>query len=230
MSSYTGPLKIAATADVIDAVFLVEEDHLEVSSGDDRLGSYPIHGLNPQRRGDGLHLVFDGEDVVVNVSDLDSFVSEIEPKKSRKKRPMRKAKAKTAKPAVKAAPSDAQTDKFDEPPMPSPKQRKTAVARLADATAVFHPESWKRWLSDTTVRWSIASVAVIALALMVLFATDTFGMILVLLGMVALIIAALAVSDDLSAYGWIPGNMSETTLVIIGAVAMVLGGILIVVG
>lgn len=235
MSSYTGPLKIAATADVIDAVFRIESDQLEVTSGNDRLGSYPIHALNPQRRGDGVHLVLDGEDVVVNVADLDAFVSEIAPPKTRKRsrrQPKAKAprQAKQTKTAAEPMASDLPMDRFDESPMPSPKQRKSALTRLADATAVFHPENWKGWLSDTTVQWVIASVAVIALALMVLFATDTFGMILVLLGMVSLIIAALAVSDDLSAYSWIPGNLSETTLVIIGAVAMVLGGILIVIG
>jgi hypothetical protein len=61
------------------------------------------------------------------------------------------------------------------------------------------------------------------------FATNSLGMILVLLGMVALIVAALAVSDDLSAYGWIPGNLSEATLVIAGAISMAIGGLLIII-
>lgn len=92
---------------------------------------------------------------------------------------------------------------------------------------MFNPDNWRDWLQDTTVRWTIASMGVVVFAMLALFATDTLGMILVLLGMFALIIAALAVSEDINAYRMIPSAISETGFVIGGAAAMVIGGLLI---
>jgi hypothetical protein len=48
--------------------------------------------------------------------------------------------------------------------------------------------------------------------------------------MVSLIVAALAVSEDINAYRLIPSAISETGLVAGGAIAMVIGGLLVVLG
>lgn len=223
MSSFKGSLQVAATADVIDADFLVDGDHLEVRSGEDKLGSWPARDLQVERRGDGVHLVLDGEDVVVNVADPDSFVAAIAPPRSRRKRPRHAAKGRRRECKERSGPQEQKGPRERQ-------DRKGLLTRLAGAMELFSTENWSRWLSDTTVRWSIASFAVVVFALLALFATNTLGMILVLLGMIALIIAALAVSDDLTAYGWVPGNLSETTVVVAGAVAMAIGGVFIFIG
>ena len=115
-------------------------------------------------------------------------------------------------------------------PIKRHKRDRISFAEIADsARELFDRGNWDRWLNDSTVRWSIASVTVIVVALMALFATNTLGMILILLGMVALIVAALAVSEDLSAYRIIPNAVTETSLVIGGAAAMIVGGLLILV-
>lgn len=215
MTSYTGSLKIAATADVIDAEFHIDTNRLEIQTGSDQLGSWALDELNVERRGDGIHLDLDGEDVVVSVPDTEAFVSEVAPPGRSKPRHAKKGR----RPAPKASrePKSAR----------AAKEGPGLLARLAGIKQIFLRENWTGWLSDTTVRWSIASGAVVVFALLALFATNTLGMILVLFGMIALIVAALAVSDDLSAYSWIPGELSETAIVIAGAVAMVLGGLLI---
>lgn len=222
MSSFQGSLKIAATADVIDAEFSVNEDRLAVQTGDDELGSWCISDLHVERRGDGLHAVLDGEDVVLNVPDMDSFLSVIAPPKASRKRSKR-AKKPLPPSGYATAPQEQRARK-------EPRDRTSLLTKMAGAKQVFSVDNWRGWLSDTTIRWVIASAAVASFALLALFATSSLGMILVLVGMIALIIAALAVSDDLSAFSWVPGNLSETTLVISGAVAMVLGGVLILVG
>ncbi|MCP4303809.1 MAG: hypothetical protein GY788_02805 [bacterium] len=216
MTSYTGSLRIAATADVIDAQFHIDTDRLEIQTGSDRLGSWSLDQLIVERRGDGIHLDLDGEDVVVDVPDTEAFVSEVAP--SGRRNSKHKKRHAGPKPSAEAKRPKAAKEG------PSP------LARLAGIKEIFFRENWTRWLSDNTVRWAIASGAVVLFALMALFATNTLGMILVLFGMVALIVAALAVSDDLSAYSWVPGELSETGLVIAGAIAMVIGGLLIALG
>jgi hypothetical protein len=115
----------------------------------------------------------------------------------------------------------------------APKAKKQArggpglLARVRSARVVFDTDNLRSWLQDRLVRWTIASFGVMILALLVLLAANTLGMILVLIGMVALIIAALAVSDDLSAYRVIPNALNETTMVIAGAAAMAIGALLI---
>lgn len=225
MTSYTGSLKIAATADVIEAEFHVDTDRLEIQTGSDQLGSWPLDELKVERRGDGIHLDLDGEDVVVSVPDVEAFVSEVAPSRRHKSKHAKKRRRPDSKASREAKPPKAAKDG---PGLPA--RLAGILARLAGMKEIFFRENWTRWLSDTTVRWSIASGTVVVFALLALFATNTLGMILILFGMIALIVAALAVSDDLSAYSWIPGELTETAIVIAGAVAMVIGGLLIALG
>lgn len=264
VDSYKGSLKIAATADVIDAVFEVFDETLRVRSGDEVLGTWALPDISVENRVDGIHVSLDGEQVVVTVPNPDAFTDSLAPARRRprgrreKKRvkakrearptstgrpPRRRKSAKTPaesppaeeSPAAEESPpasaSDPFPDEFDQP-RTHVKPKKPSlfaglVALLRQTPKLFNSDNWRSWLQDRLVRWSIASIGVIILALLVLFATNTVGMILVLLGMLALIIAALAVSDDLSAYRAVPDALTETTLVMVGAAAMVVGALLI---
>jgi len=242
MASYEGSLKISATSDVVEAVFDVDADSLCVRTGEEELGSWPLASLSIEHQGDGLHMSLDGEDIVVNVRDQESFAAAVafhQPKTRGSRRAERKgarlAEQKRPRPARRkdsrpAGRKDATRVAREDTPRSEQKERAALADRARTLAKLFDRELWKGWLQDRVVRWSIASAGVIILALMALFATDSLGMILVLLGMVALIVAALAVIDDLSAYRVIPDALSETQLVIVGAVAMVVGGLLIVIG
>lgn len=208
MSTYVGSLRIAATDDVVEAVFEVTEHGLAVSSGGETLGTWPLDEIDLDDTGTEIYLALGGEEVIVNMRDRDNFVSEITPQRKpagRHARPKRTRQPRPTKPA---------------------KEHKDVLGAVR---RVFDRDMWRELLSDRVARWVIASVAVIIVALLALFATASLGMILVLIGMVALVVAALAVSEDLSAVSWVPANISESTLVVIGAVAMVLGGGLIVI-
>ena len=207
MRSYRGSLRVATTDDVIEAVFTIDEQNLAVSLGDEQLGSWPLHQIELDDMGSEILLSLDGENVVVNVVDHDSFVTAIAP-------PRRGRKSRHAKSKKQSR---------------QPKQRKERPDVLGALRRAFDPSVWQEWLSSRVVKWSIASFAVIGVALLALFATNSLGTILVLLGMIALVIAGLAVSEDLTAIAWIPGNLSETTLVIAGVVAMTAGGLLILI-
>lgn len=199
MSSYAGSLRIAATNDIVEAVFNVSDTELEVLSGGERLGHWPLGNIELDDTGTEIYLALDGEEVVVNMVDRDAFVAAISPRK--------KARARHAKP---------------------PRERRD-VDVIGSVQSFFNRDRWREMLSDRLVRWVIASAAVILVALLALFATASLGMILILLGMVALVVAALAVSEDLTAISWVPGGLSEMTLVIAGAVAMAIGGLLIII-
>jgi hypothetical protein len=201
MSTYVGSLRIAETDDVVEARFDVGEDELSVSTGGERLGSWPLREIDLDDTGTEIYMALGGEEVIVNMPDRDSFVAAISPP--------RRAKARHAR---------------------SIRPRRQLPDALGMVRKVLDRDRWHDWLSDRLVRWVIASTVVIVVALLATFATGSLGMILVLLGMVALVIAALAVSEDLNAISWVPGQMSESTLVIIGVVAMAIGGLLIFIG
>jgi len=282
MGSYRGSLRIAATNDVIDAVFVVDEEQLTVTTGEETLGSWPLTGLTPDDTGTNVLLALDGERVIIDVPNHPAFVAALDPsgrkkkrRRSRKpkhersararrpgpakpphdsKRPKRKAKTdpdpEPSSPAMPALATEAEPSTAPEPAaiaeprpepvpasspehvsLPKPDRREQRRTGLADTIrTLLDRDTWRNWLSDRVVRWVIASVAVIIVALLALFATNSLGMILVLAGMVILVIVALAVSEDLTAYSWMPGNISETTLIIVGVIAMAVGGLLILIG
>lgn len=206
MSSFVGSLRISATDDVVEAVFDVSEHDIVVSAGGDRLGSWSLNDIDLDDTGTEIYLSLGGEQVIVNMRQRDAFVTEIRPPKKQRARHVKARHEKPQKPGRE------------------PRDIVGSLARL------LHRETWQTWLSDRLVRWVIASVSVIIVALLALFATSSLGMILVLLGMVALVIAALAVSEDLNAVSWVPADISETALVVMGAVAMVIGAVLITFG
>ena len=210
VDSYKGSLKIAATSDVVDAVFAVEDKSLRVITGAEELGVWSLADISVEDQGDGLFLNLAGESVVVNVEDNDAFAAAISPRNGLPGRARRRKKQPTK-----------HREKSD-PVNPAD--------RMARVGTILKRETWEGWLRDRTVRWSIASAGVVIFALLALFATNTLGMILILLGMVALIVAALAVSDDLDAYQLIPSAISEAALIIAGAVAMGLGALFVVIG
>ncbi len=239
-------------------MFDVGSGKLQVTAGGQELGSWSLDSIAVEPRADGLHVSLDGERVVVNVNDEDGFVAEVAPprKKGRRSRPKnrkkpkeRKARPETVTPAAKIRQARARSAQKAEKPTtpaipefqpelemaPEPRQMPKPEGpslrdRLSWVPELFVVDNWREWLQDTTVRWAIASAGVIVFALLALFATNTLGMILVLVGMVALIVAALVMSDDLSAYAWLPSAISETALVIAGGVAMLVGAIFILLG
>jgi hypothetical protein len=210
VDSYKGSMKIAATSDVVDAVFAVEDKSLRVVTGAEELGVWSLSDISVEDQGDGLFLNLAGEAVVVNVEDNDAFADAISPGNRRPGRTRRRKERDTKQ--------------------RQPRDPVSREDRLARVRTLSDRDNWQGWLRDRSVRWSIASAGVIILALLALFATNTLGMILILLGMVGLIVAALAVSDDLSAYQIIPSAISETALIIAGAAAMGLGILFVVVG
>jgi hypothetical protein len=220
MAAYQGSLRIAGTEESLNATFAVEAGALRVTAGNHELGTWPLEEIALARRGSGLYLDLGGENVVVMVPDEDSFAAAITVGPSRRRRgrsPRRPAEPRRADAA--AAPRRHRS-------LPSVATARRGMAQLR---AVLDPENWKRWLQDTVVRWALAFGAVIVLALFVVFATRSVGMVLVLAGMVALLLAALAVSEDLAAYRVIPSAVSETALVIAGVGAMAIGALLIVI-
>ncbi len=245
MRTYNGSLRVEAT--VIEAEFRVGDDRLEVNANQEVLGSWPLDEVGLDDMGAELGLLLDGERVVVELADRDEFIAALSPHKKRgrkrrspkaqrpKKTPRGKTRPKTGKPQRVKKPAKAERPSIAEADgdveLPKPARSGGGWRQIAsDLAVLLKPETWRNVLSQRLVKWVIASLAVIGVALLVIFAAEGLGMIIMLLGMVALIIGALAVSEDLTAYSLIPGNLSETTVVLSGVAALVIGGILMVIG
>lgn len=240
MASYEGSLRIPNTHDVVDAVFEIGPETMRVTAGAELLGSWAIADVAVEDRGDALLVSLDGEPVLVDVPDRTGFRSALAPvggrrsRAKKRRRPPKRPMAKTGPPTrvtqrrstPARTPQPEPIETSDVPAM-EPEKRPSRIERFRVIAAVFDVDNWREWLQDTTVRWAIASMGVVLFATLALFATDTLGMILVLFGMVSLIIAALAVSEDVNAYRLIPTAISETALVIGASVAMVCGALLI---
>lgn len=239
MASYEGSLRIPNTQDVVDAVFEIGTETLRVTTGGEVLGSWALTEVAVEDRGDALLVSLGGESVLVEIPDRNGFSSALEPTRGRRSRakkrhrPPKASQTKTGPPtrsrrrSAPAAPAQSEPVEVAAVPAAEPEQKPSLGERVEVIAAVFNTDNWREWLQDTTVRWTIASMGVVLFAMLALFATDTLGMVLVLFGMFALIIAALAASEDINAYRLIPSAVSETGLVAGGVAAMVLGGILI---
>lgn len=244
VTSYKGSLRIPNTRDAVDAVFDIGDDHVRVTTGNELLGDWPLSEVAVEDRGDALLVSLGSESVLVDIGDRDGFSAALTPAPTRRRgrksrRPMsesgpsgRKERARHSKKPVVAPP-------VAEPVVESAvgsarsgnrRSRLSLADKLEYAGDIFSIDNWREWLQDRTVRWVIASMGVILFATLALFVADTLGMILVLFGMLTLIVAAFAVSEDFQAHRIMPDWLSESGLIIAGAVCMIVGGLLIVVG
>ena len=240
VASYEGSLRIPNTHDVVDAVFEIEAETVRVTSGSEVLGSWPLTQVAVEDRGDALLLSLDGEAVLVEIPDRTGFSSALKPVRDRRfrakkrRRPPRPSKAHSGPPARSPRRRSTPVEHSEPDPIEivdvaaaEPVEKPNLLDRLRAVASVFNADNWREWLQDPAVRWTMASMGVVVFAMLALFATDTLGMLLVLVGMVALIVAALAASEDINAYRVIPSAISETGLVIGGASSLLIGSLLI---
>lgn len=205
MDVYSGALRLAGTVDSVEATFTVEGGTLRVTSNDQEIGSWPIDAVTVTERIDGVHLDVEGEDLVVNMADLEAFQASMGVKKRRG------LKTRT-KPRAASQPS--------KPKVPASERLRT----------LFSWKTWRKRLRKPAVKWGLAFTAVIGLLLVALFATSTLGMLLMLVGMGMLILGALAVSDDPTAFQYLPSALTEKVLVSGGFVSLAIGLPLILLG
>jgi hypothetical protein len=115
-------------------------------------------------------------------------------------------------------------------PTPAAAPKRPLAKRVREARDILEWKEWRRRLRLPGVRWGLAFLGAILVAVLAVFAAGTLGMILTLIGMMSLIIAALAVSDDPSVYRFLPARVTETMLLAVGFVALGIGVPLIFIG
>jgi len=169
-----------------------------VTAGTQSIGTWPLDDVDLVREPGGLRMRVEDEDLLIEVRDPDHLLDVIG---SSPPEPSMKAK-KAKKPK---------------------KPKKPNVALTTRIQRQFDMETWRRRLGSTRVRWALAFGAVLAVLALGVFATGTLGMVLVLLGMVILVLAALAMSDDHTVYAVLPPKITETGLVIAGFALVFVG-------
>jgi hypothetical protein len=244
VASYKGSLRIPNTRDAVDAVFDIGDDHVRVTTGSELLGDWPLSDVAVEDRGDALLVSLGSESVLVDIGDRDGFSAALAPAPTRRRgrksrRPMSKSGPSGRNDKVRHAKKPAETTASAETVVGAAgdtarsgrvRPRINVAEKLEYAGDLFSIDNWREWLQDRTVRWVIAAMGVVLFATLALFAADTLGMMLVLVGMLTLIVAAFAVSEDFQAHRIMPDWISESGLIIAGAVCMIIGGLLIVIG
>jgi hypothetical protein len=224
----------------VSAIFDIDEESVRVSTGDEVLGKWALSDVSVEDRGDALLVTLGGEAVLVDIGDRDGFAAAMSPQ-LRKRRKRRRRPMADSGPPDKPASAPEPVSAVAPPPAAEPARRGEASAAprrrrmqsdeiLATIGSLFSTENWSEWLADRTVRWTIAAMGVVVFAMLALFATNTLGMILVLVGMASLILGAFAVSEDFQAHQIMPDWISETGLVILGGVATAVGVVLMIAG
>ena len=258
MEQFDGTFRLAGSRDSLNATFSVTNGSLRVVAGDYEIGNWPLQDVRLTTAGDGLHLMVEGEDLVVKMRDPGGFAEAIEeaaPPRERKRRRLLGRDTPAKAPADTPAPSSVEVDDevsvssvrlgSDQPPrqppplppavedeplyvpvMPStppPTPKRPLSKRVKEARDIVEWKQWRKRLSIPKVRWGLAFFGVTVFALIAIFATGTLGMLLTLIGMAALILAALAVSDDPSVYRFLPARVTETMLLAVGFVCLGIG-------
>jgi len=183
-------LRLEGSTESLEATFAIGGGSLRVTAGEHDIGMWPLDGIELDRTDDGLVLHVEGEDLVVTVRDPEILVEAV----SGAAEPVEQGRTGRRARAAK-----------------EPKDR--LVVRLRRQ---FSMNTWRRRFRKPTVKWTLASIAVVMVLAFAVFATSTLGMLLALAGMASLVLGALAMSDDHSVYRLLPPRVTETGLVVAG--------------
>lgn len=263
MEQFDGSFRLAGTRESLDATFSVASGSLRVTAAGYEIGNWRLEDVRLTSAGDGIHILVEGEDLVVKMRDPGGFTEAVgeasPPRQLKKRRLLKKEKAQRTEHPADGTPMSWPGDDDDDdvsvssvrlgqeqlmapPPPPTPvaleeeplyvpiqptakpaPPKQPLSKRVREARDIVEWKEWRRRLSIPGVRWGLAFLGAITVVLVAVFATGTLGMILTLIGMVSLILAALAVSDDPSVYRFLPARITETMLLAVGFVCLGLG-------
>lgn len=250
MGTFQASLRAIGDVRGISATVELEDGKLSIAAGDTQIGSWPLHDIELEPIPTGYRLAAEGDQILIELKDLESFSEELHTRRRGKTRrgktpkpsPTRPAQAeakarkpKTEKPKKTRRGNARQDSAVTAQPVTTPIREDVVAAQPQGVEAgflgkldSFLERSHERW-GDRLPAWvftrGMVVVALVALVTLVV-APGLISALLLFAGLLIVLFGAVLYTDPMLAVRFLRGSMTPTLLLIIGVGTLLLGVLL----
>jgi hypothetical protein len=243
MGTFAASLRAIGDVKALEATVELSDGQLSIAAGATEIGSWPLSDIHLEEIPTGYRMAAEGEQLLIEFSDLDSFAEEL---KNGKKRRRRHAGTKTAEPTPgteepaalqqvarkpKHAPAEAVTAQDQavaavvlpprEPASSKPADGNGLLA-FVDNTLARARKRFGAYLPDWVFSRAMVVLAFGALAILV-FLPSLVSTLFIIAGALLVVFGAVVYSDPVLASRWLPGRTAPHHTLLFGVGILMLG-------
>jgi len=244
MGTFSASLRAIGDVKALPATVELSDGQLRIVAGSTEIGSWPLSEIRLEEIPTGYRMVAEGEQVLLEFKDLDSFATEL--KKGSKKRRVRSRSAAPAKTSIEDVSPSSPTEAPEQPvplveqsipapvskskPAPPSRRAKTSrggsgMFRPIDAMLIKAKKRFGAVLPDFVFSRAMFVIGVAALVVMVLM-PSIFSTVLLIVGALTVLFGAVVYSDSVLASRWLPGRATPQQALLLGLGVLLLGVVL----
>lgn len=239
MGTFTASLRATGDVRSLPATVELSEGRLSIMAGSSEIGSWLITDVNLEEMPTGYRLAAEGEQILIELKDLDGFATELA-RQGKKRSPFARRKAdlprqpEGSEPVTFTRPSTT-TDTANRdsgislPPLDTPSTRSSGWTKngfsFVDGTLARANKKLGPYLPDWMFTRAMLAIAFGALVLMILLPglVSTF---LLIAGAVMVLFGAVVYSDPMLASRWLPGRTTAQHVLLFGVAILMMGVLL----
>lgn len=254
MGTFTASLRAIGDVQALPATVVLEDGLLSIAAGSTEIGSWPLSEIHLEPIPTGYRMAAEGEQIIIELKDIDSFTEALQAVKKRKFRiPTLKKQSEEAQTTQSGGEADAPSPQALAPPQVEERPSRTVAmppaadeARPKKARKVKDPNAsgWTEKglaLVDGTLNtaqkrfgpylpeWMFTrimfGVAFGALLLMVAL-PGLVSIFMLIAGALIIVFGAVAYSDPMLASRWLPGRTQPPHVLLFGVAILMLGVLL----
>jgi hypothetical protein len=240
MGTFTASLRAIGDVKSLPAVVQLDEGRLIIASGDIEIGNWPLSEIDLEPIPTGYRIAAEGDQILIELTDLDSFnaaLSELRKRKFRKANKGTLAAARSEPVSTEPHRAPVATEPVAANPartVPLPPRTNQPVQpagwtsrglAFVDGTLAKASKRLGPYLPEwifTRVMFAIAFVALI-LMIIVPVLVSTF---LLISGGLIIVFGAIVYSDPMLASRWLPGRTTPPHVLLFGVIILMLGVLL----
>lgn len=239
MGTFSASLRAIGDVKALPATIELTDGHLSIVAGSTEIGKWPLSEIRLEQIPTGYRMAAEGEQILLEIKDLDSFAAELE-NGSRKRfgRARRKEEKTSSRDEVATATVEAppkQPVRTEAPAIETesatarPKQAKpsggTGVFGAVDTLLIKAKKRFGAVLPDFMFSRAMF-VIVIAVTVVMILLPAVFSTLLLIGGSLLVLFGAVVYSDGVLAARWLPGRATPQQALLLG-LGVVLAGVLL---
>jgi hypothetical protein len=247
MGKYSASLRAIGDVRTLPATIELSNGNLSIAAGDTEIGTWPLDEIRLEKIPTGYRMSAEGDQVLLEMNDLDSFAEELakagsrskglsfrrKNKKERKQKDATRSQAEATEPRrVESSTVRAQSTTPSQPPIREPagtsakKEDRpgvgTRVLETVDSILLKAQKRFGAYLPDFVFSRAMFFIGVAVLVAGV-FMPGLFSNLLIAVGALLIAFGAVVYSDSVLASRWLPGRATPQHALLAGVAVLLIG-------
>lgn len=240
MGTFSASLRAIGDVKSLAATVELSDGQLRIVAGTTEIGSWPLSEIRLEEIPTGYRMAAEGEQILLEIKDLDSFTSELN-NGTKKRRSRARVKTKAIRPSSDDVEVPAAPVPLAGQTIPAPVSKKTpasaarkkpkssqiggALLGAVDALLIRAKKRFGAVLPDFMFSRAMFAIVVAALIGMVLL-PGVLSTVLLIAGVLTVLFGAIVYSDSVLASRWLPGRATPQQALLLGLGVLLLGVLL----